>query len=78
MTKYVLLIVHPTLSSVMTLVRFLPDADLRIQLKNLDPDSDPRDPKIPDPDPPYTIFNKPYYVWDVLTSFLHLMTQINK
>ena len=38
-------------------------------------DPDPGDPKTQDldPHPPFTIFNKPYYVWNVLTSFQHLM-----
>ena len=47
-------------SSVVAPVRIVPD-----------PDPDPYDPKRPDPDldPPYTIFIKPNYVWDVLTSF---------
>ena len=38
-------------------------------LENFDPDPDPGDPKRLDPDPPYTIFNKPYYVRNVFTSF---------
>ena len=43
---------------------------------NLDPDLDPGGPKRLDldPDPPYEIFDKPYYVWDVLPSFKQLMT----
>ena len=34
-------------------------------------DPDPADQKRPDPDPDplYKIFDKPYYLWDVLTSF---------
>ena len=36
-------------------------------LQNPDP-GDPKRPD-PDPDPSYKMFNKPYYVWDVLTLF---------
>ena len=35
--------------------------------KNSNREPDPGDPKRPDPDPPFTFFNKPFYVWDVLT-----------